>query len=102
MCSFNMGDFTGAVEADLDSLALMDAEEFRRNAFAAQVSLARNLLAAGEADGALERGHEAVGLLRQVRSARWSAHLATFHNDVLALAPHGSPAFADHYREATA
>jgi len=100
LCFFNLGDYARAAQADRDALALIATDEFRRNAFATHVSLARNLLAAGEADGALESGHEALGLLPEVRSARWSAHLAQFHDDVLDCAPREARTFADHYQEA--
>ncbi|KPI08944.1 hypothetical protein OK074_3468 [Actinobacteria bacterium OK074] len=99
LCFFNLGDYARAAEADRDALALMETDEFRRNAFATHVSMARNLLAAGEADGALESGHDALGLLREVRSARWSAHLAQFRDDVLDRAPRKAEGFADRYQE---
>ncbi|WP_405772145.1 hypothetical protein [Streptomyces sp. NBC_01538] len=102
LCFYNLGDYPRAAQADQEALALLAPEEFRRNAFATHVSLARNLLAAGEADGALEVGQDALGLVREVRSPRWGEHLARFRDDVLGRAPRGAQEFADHYREATA
>ncbi|MFD7899636.1 hypothetical protein [Streptomyces sp. NPDC059743] len=97
----NLGDYARAAQADRDSLALVEADEFRRNTFATHVSLARSLLAAGEADEALVAGRDAVDLLREVRSPRWTEHLARFSDDVLDCAPPGAEDFADHYREVT-
>jgi hypothetical protein len=95
-----LGDYTRAAQSDQEALALLAPDEFRRNAFATHVSLARNLLAAGEADGALEAGQDALGLVREVRSPRWGEQLAQFRDDVLGRAPRGAQDFADHYREA--
>lgn len=100
LCFYNLGDYARAACADRDALMLMQPDEFRRNAFATHVSLARNLLAGGEADGALESGHDALELLPEVRSPRWGAHLAHFRDDVLDCAARGAEDFADHYREA--
>lgn len=100
LCLYNLGDYAKAAQADRDSLALMQPDEFRRNAFATYVSLARNLLANGEADGALEAGRSALGLLNKVRSPRWGAHLTQFRDDVVDRAPQRAEDFAEHYREA--
>lgn len=78
LCHYNLGDFTDALQADREARTLMGVGEFRRNAFATHVSLARNALAAGEPEEALAAGHRALDLLPEVRSPRWTAHLRGF------------------------
>ncbi|WP_326797243.1 hypothetical protein OG946_18935 [Streptomyces sp. NBC_01808] len=78
LCHYNLGDFTDALQADRQAQTLMGVGEFRRNAFATHVSLARNAQAAGEPEEALAAGHRALDLLPNVRSPRWTTHLRRF------------------------
>lgn len=100
LCFYNLNDYTRAAQADRDSLAVMKQEEFQRNVFATRVSLARNCLAAGEAEEALAAAHEALVLLPQVRSLRWVAHLEQFGKDLVNISPKVAAEFADRYRRA--
>lgn len=101
LCFYNLGDYERAARADHESLILMPAE-FRRNQFATHVSLARNLLAAGELDGALISGSKALDLMPEVKSPRWAAHLTQLRNHALRRSPSMAADFADRYREAGA
>ena len=100
LCFSNLGDHAKAAQADRDALTLIQSGGFRRNTFATHVSLARNLLASGEADAALASGYNALALLPEVRSPRWSKHLTQFQQDVLNCGLKDAAEFADHYRRA--
>lgn len=102
LCFYNLGDYKRAAQADRNALALVQPGEFRRNAFATYVGLARNCLAAGEMEEALAAGHQALDLLPEVRSPRWAAHLEHFRKDVLDRSLRGAAEFADQYRKAMA
>ncbi|MGO4747643.1 hypothetical protein AB4212_03220 [Streptomyces sp. 2MCAF27] len=99
LCFYNLGDYLAAAQADKDALAGPQIAQFRRNEFATHVSLARNLLAAGELDEALVSGHQALDLLPEVRSPRWAAHLDRFRRDLEAT-PAASE-FVDRHQEVT-
>ncbi|WP_143675812.1 hypothetical protein [Streptomyces milbemycinicus] len=99
LCFYNLGDYLRAAQADKDALAGAQITQFRRNEFATHVSLARNLLAAGELDEALVSGHQALDLLPEVRSPRWAAHLDRFRRDLEAT-PAASE-FVDRHQEMT-
>ncbi len=96
LCDYNLGRFRDAADRDIDALDLLP-EGFGRNSFATQVSLARNQLAAGNAEEALATGDRALDLLPSVKSPRWSRHLATFAQDVKELAPAGGADFIERY-----
>ncbi|MBM9503762.1 hypothetical protein [Actinacidiphila acididurans] len=98
MCDYNLGRYQDAASRDVDALALLP-QGFSRNGFAMQVSLARNSLAAGRAEEALQAGERALDLLPSVKSPRWAVHLADFAEAV----QHHGPAsagrdFAERYR----
>lgn len=103
LIDYNLGAFGSAVERDEEASGMLSAE-FGRNSFATQVSLARNQLAAGDADAALIAGHCAVDLMTTggVKSPRWGRHLTTFVHDVQQGSPPGAAAFAERYREVAA
>lgn len=99
LCFYQLGDYARATQADQDAL-VSSQTTFRRNEFATHVSLARNLLAAGELDEALVSGHRALDLLPEVRSPRWTAHLNQFRRDVETRFP-AALEFVDRYQEVT-
>jgi tetratricopeptide (TPR) repeat protein len=101
LCFYNLGDYAKAAQADRDSLASLPPA-FRRNQFATHVSLARSLLAGGELDDALGCGHRALDLLPEVRSPRWTAHLAQVRRDVEIRFPAVASEFVDRHQEMTA
>lgn len=101
LCYYNLGDYKAAAHHDRNSLTLTDHDEFKRNDFAGHVNLARSLLAAGEVDGALASGNNALHLLPDVRSPRWTAHLSAFQNTAARVAPRETREFTERYRAAT-
>ncbi|NUS17014.1 MAG: hypothetical protein HOY69_37405 [Streptomyces sp.] len=99
LVDYNLGAYGTAVARDEEACAVMPAA-FGRNSYATQVSLARNHLAAGDADAALVAGHRAVDLMGGgVKSPRWGRHLSQFAHDVQQGSPPGAVEFADRYRE---
>lgn len=100
LVDYNLGRFHDAVNRDMDAANLLPAK-FGRNSFATQVSLARNQLAAGSADAALDAGERALDLLPGVASPRWGRHLATFVQDIQYRGPIGAAAFVERYEVAT-
>lgn len=101
LCFHHLGDHPKAVQASRESLDLTRADDFQRNAFATHVGLARDLIAAGEADGALEAGMQALELLPEVTSPRWGAQLAQVHKDLRDRVPKQARDFSERYREVT-
>lgn len=102
LCDYNLGRYEDAAQRDVDALGLLP-KGFGRNSFATQVSLARNCLAAGRAEEALEAGHRAVDLLPSVKSPRWARHLADFAHTVRRQGPTPASAdFAERYQAAVA
>lgn len=100
LCDYNLGRFEDAADRDVDAVALLPTG-FGRNSFATQVSLARNCLAAGRTEEALDAGERAVDLLPTVKSPRWAAHLADFARAVQHHGPSATGAdFAERYRAA--
>lgn len=103
LCHYNLGDFTDALQAGREAQTLSGAGEFRRNAFATHVILARNALAAGEPEEALAAGHRALDLLPQVRSPRWTAHLHQFGRSLgQGWSSSMTAEFTERYRQVTA
>lgn len=100
LVDFNLGRFGRAADRDVDAAGLLPST-FTRNSFAIQVSLARNLFAAGEVDAALAAGERAVDLVPRVASPRWGRHLATFAQDVQQRGVVGARAFTERYEAAT-
>jgi tetratricopeptide (TPR) repeat protein len=96
LCDYNLGRFADAVNRDIDALGLLP-EGFGRNSFATQVSLARNHLAAGNAEEAIVAGEEALELLPTVKSPRWTRHLTEFAGTVRQMGPAGAD-FAERYQ----
>jgi hypothetical protein len=103
LVEYNLGAYGAAVERDEVALGML-SEGFARNGFAAQVSLARNRLAAGDADAAITAGHRALDVMGGdgVNSPRWGRHLARFVHDAQQGAPAGAAQFAERYREVAA
>jgi tetratricopeptide (TPR) repeat protein/transcriptional regulator with XRE-family HTH domain len=98
LCDYNLGRFEDAADRDVDALGLLP-QGFVRNKFAMQVSLARNHLAAGRAEEALEAGDRALDLLPDVKSPRWAKHLDVFARSVQRRGPAAAGAdFAERYR----
>ncbi|MFF1416585.1 hypothetical protein [Streptomyces sp. NPDC058280] len=101
LCEDQLGAHGRAVEVRREVVALR-GPDFQRNYLGDHVHLAECLLSAGDQEAALAAGHQALDLLPEVHSPRWTARLNQFESDVLALSVPGGEGFADRYQKVTA